>query len=148
MVGYWRNPEMTRERMRDGWISTRDMGRFDENGYLYIVDRKDDMVITGGFNVWPAEVEGVLYEHPAVREVAVFGVPDEKWGEAVIAAVGLKSKASVAEGELRDFVGDRLARYKIPKKVWLIDHEIPKSAADKPLRRRAAEQYLAEQGQA
>ena len=87
MVGYWKNPALTASRVRDGWVFTGDMGYLDSAGYLYLVDRKDDMIITGGFNVWPTEIEAILYEHPDVKEVAVFGVQSMQWGEQVTAVV-------------------------------------------------------------
>jgi acyl-CoA synthetase (AMP-forming)/AMP-acid ligase II len=145
MTGYWGDPELTKERMRDGWVYTRDMGSFDEDGYLTIVDRKDDMIITGGFNVWPAEIEGEIYRHPKVREAAVFGVEDRKWGEAVVAAVYARPGEQLGEQELRDYLADKIAKHKIPKTVWLRDEPLPTSAADKLLRRRTKDEYLATQ---
>ncbi len=138
MRGYWNAPELTAETIRDGWLYTRDMGRMDEDGYLYLVDRKSDMIISGGFNVYPAEVENALMEHPAVFEVAVVGVPDVKWGEAVKAVV--VTKADTNEEELVAHCSERLARFKAPRSVDFVD-ALPKSAVGKTLRRVIREQY-------
>ena len=142
MVGYFRNPELTAKRIVDGWVRTGDMGFFDAEGYLYIVDRKDDVVITGGFNVWPTDVEDVLARHPAVGEAAVFGVHDAKWGEVVTAAVALKAGKSVTEMELVAFLAERIAKYKVPKRIWITDNALPKSAVGKILRRRVREEWM------
>jgi acyl-CoA synthetase (AMP-forming)/AMP-acid ligase II len=130
--------------MIDGWVHHGDMGRFDGDGYLYIVDRKDDLVITGGFNVWPTEVEAVIGTHAAVAEVAVFGVADEKWGEALNAAVVLKLGATADEEMLRDHVRKQLAGYKIPKRIFIVDEPLPKSGVGKILRRRARQRVTGE----
>jgi acyl-CoA synthetase (AMP-forming)/AMP-acid ligase II len=142
MVGYWKDPELTAERVVDGWVYTRDMGTFDEDGYLYIVDRKDDMIISGGFNIWPAEVEDVLYGHEAILEAAAFGVQDDKWGEVVVAAVCCRDEHAVSEDELQAYVRDHAARHKVPKRVWLRSSGIPKSPAGKPLRREVRDEFL------
>ena len=144
MDGYWRNEGLTAQRMRDGWVHTGDMGRFDEDGYLYIVDRKEDMIITGGFNVWPAEIEGAIYEHPSVREVAVFGVEHDRWGEAVAAAVVLQEGEDLEQAELLTFLRQRLAPYKVPKCVVFRSGPLPRSAVDKHLRRKAREEHADE----
>jgi len=117
MMGYWKNPELTQQTIRDGWYHSGDMGFIDEEGYLFLVDRKADMIVTGGENVYPKEVEDVLYEHPAVAMAAVVSAPDEKWGERVQAAVVLKKDEVVAEEDLVVFCKDRLAGYKCPKVV-------------------------------
>jgi acyl-CoA synthetase (AMP-forming)/AMP-acid ligase II len=140
MKGYWNAPELTRETIRDGWLHTRDMGRFDDDGYLYLVDRKSDMIITGGFNVYPTEVENVLYQHPAVYEAAVVSVPDPKWGEAIKAVVVLKAEATATSEELIEFCRGSLAAFKAPKSVEFRD-ELPKSAVGKILRRVIRESY-------
>ena len=142
MVGYWRNPELTAQRVRDGWVFTGDMGYLDEAGYLYLVDRKDDMIITGGFNVWPSEIEATLYEHPAIKEVAVFGVPSDRWGEQVTAVVVPYDGASVTSEDVLAFATERLTGYKVPKVVALWSTPIPKSAVGKALRRKTREAYL------
>ena len=110
------------------------MAQVDEDGYFFIVDRKKDMIIRGGYNVYPREVEEVLYEHPAVREVAVVGMPDDALGEEVGAAVALKKGESVSEDDLRAFAKERLAAYKYPRHLWIVD-ELPKGPTGKILRR-------------
>jgi len=134
MIGYWKAPELTQETIRDGWIHTRDMGYLDDQEYLFLVDRKSDMIITGGFNVYPREVEEVLYQHPAVLEAAVVGVPDATWGEAIKAFVVLRSGQAATEVELIDFCRGRLASYKKPKSVEFVE-TLPKSAVGKVVRR-------------
>lgn len=134
MLGYWKNKELTDDRLRDGWLHTGDMGYLDEEGYLFLVDRKADMIITGGENVYPTETEGVLYQHPAVLECAVTSAPDERWVEKVQAVVVLKPGGSVTEEELIQFCKGRLAGYKCPKKVFFWD-QLPKSAIGKILRK-------------
>jgi long-chain acyl-CoA synthetase len=134
MKGYWRRPEDTAAAMVGGWFRTGDLGRVDEDGYFSIVDRKKDMIIRGGFNVYPREIEEVLYEHPAVAEAAVIGVPDERLGEEVAAAVTLKPGHTATPEELRDLVKSQLAAYKYPRRVWLVD-ELPKGDTGKILKR-------------
>jgi long-chain acyl-CoA synthetase len=134
MRGYWRRPSATAEALRGGWFHTGDLARADEDGYYFIVDRKKDMIIRSGFNVYPREVEEILYEHPAVREAAVVGVPDEQLGEEVGAAVALKTGASVSPAELQDFVKQQLASFKYPRIVWIVD-ELPKGPTGKILKR-------------
>jgi len=134
MKGYWQRPDATEESVRDGWFHTGDMAKVDDDGYFFIVDRKKDMIIRGGFNVYPREIEEVLYEHPAVREAAVLGVPHETHGEEVAAAVALKDGADVTPEELREFVKGMVAAYKYPRKVWFVD-ELPKGPAGKILKR-------------
>jgi long-chain acyl-CoA synthetase len=134
MKGYWQRPEATAETIIDGWLYTGDMGRIDEDGYFFIVDRKKDMIIRGGYNVYPREVEEVLYEHPGVREAAVLGVPHDDYGEEVAAAVALTDGASVTADELREYVRERVAAYKYPRRVWLVD-ELPKGPTGKILKR-------------
>ena len=134
MKGYWNRPDATEESIKDGWFHTGDMARVDEDGYFFIVDRKKELIIRGGYNVYPREVEEVLYEHPAVQEVAVVGVPDEKMGEEVGAAVALKEGQEVSEDELRDYVKNEVAGYKYPRKIWFVD-ELPKGPTGKILKR-------------
>jgi long-chain acyl-CoA synthetase len=117
MSGYWRRPDATRAVLVDGWYATGDLGRCDAHGHLYIVGRKKDMVITGGENVYPIEVENVLAAHPAVAEVAVFGIPSERWGEEVRAAVVLRAGEAVTEHELIAFCRSRIGSYKVPKSI-------------------------------
>ncbi|MFJ1766879.1 long-chain fatty acid--CoA ligase [Amycolatopsis sp. NPDC088138] len=137
MKGYWRRPASTAEVLYDGWLSTGDLGRLDEDGFLYIVDRKKDLVIRGGFNVYPREIEDVLHEHPAVAEAVVVAVPHESLGEEVAAAVVLGPGRTASADELREFVKSRVAPYKYPRHVWLLD-ELPKGATGKILRREVA----------
>ncbi len=134
MTGYWGKPDDSAEAMRAGFLHTGDMGFLDEEGFVYIVDRKKDMIITGGVNVYPREIEEVLYRHPAVLEATVIGVPDPKWVEAVKALVVLKRGKQVTEAELVDFCGRHLAGYKKPKSVEFWD-ELPKSPAGKVLKK-------------
>jgi long-chain acyl-CoA synthetase len=135
MKGYWRREDATAEAIDDdGWFKTGDMARIDEDGYFFIVDRKKELVIRGGFNIYPREIEEVLYEHPAVREAAVIGVPHDQLGEEVAAAVALKTDAEASPQELRDFVKERVAAYKYPRLVWLVD-ELPKGPTGKILKR-------------
>lgn len=134
MRGYWNRPEATREAIDpEGWFHTGDIGYFDEEGFLFLCDRVKDMVITGGENVYPAEVEGVLCEHPAIAEVAVIGLPDEKWGEAVTAVARLHDGAELTLQDLRAFAGERLARYKLPLRLHLVP-ELPRNPAGKVLK--------------
>jgi long-chain acyl-CoA synthetase len=134
MKGYWRNAEATSDVMRDGWFHTGDMAQIDDDGYFFIVDRKKDMIIRGGYNVYPREIEEVLYEHPAVREVAVVGVPHDELGEEIGAAVALKDGADVGADELQAFVKEQVAAYKYPRRVWFVD-ELPKGPTGKILKR-------------
>ena len=134
MKGYWNRPEATAEAIKDGWFHTRDMARVDEDGFYFIVDRKKELIIRGGFNVYPREIEEVLYEHPAVREAAVVGIPHEVHGEEIGAAVALKSGAEASADEIREYVKARVAPYKYPRVVWFVD-ELPKGATGKILKR-------------
>jgi long-chain acyl-CoA synthetase len=134
MKGYWQRPEATAEAMRGGWFHSGDLARTDADGYFFIVDRKKDMIIRNGFNVYPREIEELLYEHPAVREVAVLGIPHDQLGEEVGAAVALKQGASATPDELRDFVRERMAAFKYPRQVWIVD-ELPKGPTGKILKR-------------
>ena len=135
MKGYWNKPEATAEVMMEGgWFRTGDMARVDEDGYYYIVDRKKDLIIRGGYNVYPREIEEVLHEHPAVAEVAVIGIPHPDLGEEVGAAVALKPGAVATPEELRAFARDKVAAYKYPRRVWLVD-ALPKGPTGKIMRR-------------
>jgi acyl-CoA synthetase (AMP-forming)/AMP-acid ligase II len=140
MMGYWNDPELTAHALRDGWVYTNDMATVDEDGYIYIVDRKFDMIISGGFNIYPSEVESVLFEHPAVFEAVVIGVPDEQWGESVKAVVVLREGAEATEEELIEHCKERIAGYKKPKSVEFAA-EIPKNPNGKILRRKVREKY-------
>jgi long-chain acyl-CoA synthetase len=134
MKGYWHRPEETAGAMRGGWFHTGDLARVDEDGYFYIVDRKKDLIIRGGYNVYPREVEEVFYEHPAVAEVAVIGVPHPALGEEVGAAVALKPGAAVTAEELREHVRALVAAYKYPRHVWIVE-DLPKGPSGKILKR-------------
>jgi long-chain acyl-CoA synthetase len=134
MKGYWQRPEATEEAMRGGWFHSGDMARTDEDGYFYIVDRKKDLIIRGGYNVYPREVEEVLYEHPKIREAAVLGVPHDEWGEEIGAAVVLHEGEQLSSEEVSAYVKDRIAAYKYPRLVWFLD-ELPKGPTGKILKR-------------
>ena len=134
MKGYWQRDEATAEAIKDGWFYSGDMGKIDDDGYFFIVDRKKELIIRGGYNVYPREIEEVLYEHPAVQEAAVIGVEDEKMGEEVGAAVVLKKGENVSESDLRSFVKDQVASYKYPRKIWFTD-DLPKGPTGKILKR-------------
>jgi long-chain acyl-CoA synthetase len=135
MKGYWNKPDATREAIDgDGWFHTGDMAKVDEDGYFFIVDRKKDMIIRGGYNVYPREIEEVLYEHPAVREAAVVGVPHDDLGEEVGAAVALKEGAEASAEDLQAFVKEQVAAYKYPRRIWFVD-ELPKGPTGKILKR-------------
>ena len=135
MKGYWGQPEATAAAITDGWFRTGDLARADKDGYFYIVNRKKDLIIRGGYNVYPREVEEVLYEHPAVAEAAVIGIPDDELGEEIGAAVALKPGATVTPAELRAFAREQMAPYKYPRHVWLVPG-LPKGPTGKILRRK------------
>lgn len=135
MKGYWKQPEATAEALRNGWMHTGDAGYMDEDGYIYLVDRTKDMIVTGGENVYSVEVEAALYEHPAVLEAAVIGIPDEQWGEAVHAVVHLKSKQTATDEELIHHCHKLIANYKCPKSISFSESELPKSGPGKILKR-------------
>ncbi len=138
MKGYWKKPEETANTLRDGWLYTGDVARMDEDGFFYIVQRKKDMIIVSGFNVYPNEVEDVIFMHPAVLEAVVIGMPDAYRGEAVKAFVVLKPGAAATDSDIVDFCRERLAKYKIPSEVVFVD-ALPKSAVGKVLRRELRE---------
>jgi len=140
MKGYWKNPEMTAETIKDGWLYTGDMGKFDEKGYIYIVDRRKDMIISGGENIFSREVEEVLYTHPSVLEAAVIGIPDEKWGESVKALIVLKKGKKATEEEIIEYCKRNLTSYKKPKSVEFMD-SLPKNPTGKILKRELREKY-------
>jgi len=141
MKGYWNRPDATAAAIDDqGWFHTGDIGYLDGDGFLYIADRVKDMVITGGENVYPAEVESALYEHPAIGEIAVIGLPDERWGEAVVAVAVVKPDHALTLDELRDFGGRSLARFKLPSRLELVD-VLPRNPAGKVLKFELRERY-------
>jgi len=134
MKGYWQHPDATEEAMRGGWFHSGDMARVDEEGYFYIVDRKKDLIIRGGYNVYPREVEEVLYEHPKIREAAVVGVPHDEWGEEIGAAVVLHEGEELSPEEVSSYVKERIAAYKYPRVVWFLA-DLPKGPTGKILKR-------------
>ena len=142
MKGYWNMPEETAEALRDGWLRTGDVARMDEDGYFYIVDRKKDMILASGYNVYPREIEEVLFEHEEVAEAVAIGIPDEYRGETVKAFVVRKKESSVTEEEILTFCKARLAPYKTPKTVEFRE-DLPKSAVGKLLRRVLADEEKA-----
>lgn len=144
MLGYWNRPEETAAVLKDGWLLTGDVGYMDENGYFYIVDRKKDMIIAGGFNIYPREVEEVLFEHPSIQEAAVIGVPDPYRGETVKAFIVFKDGKQASEEELEAHCRKKLAAYKIPRK-YEFRTELPKTMVGKVLRRQLQEEDKARQ---
>jgi len=144
MKGYWKRLEETRAVMRDGWFYTGDMGYLDHRGYLYICDRKRDMIITGGENVYPAEVENILSSHPAIEDVAVIGVPDAQWGESVKAVAVIKPGAFISADELIAYARSKIAGFKIPKSVDFVQ-VLPRNATGKVMRRLIKEPYWVDQ---
>jgi long-chain acyl-CoA synthetase len=134
MKGYWNRQKATAEAIKNGWFHSGDLARMDEDGFYFIVDRKKDLIIRGGFNVYPREIEEVLYEHPDVLEAAVIGVPHPVHGQEIAAAVALKPGCRVAPEELRDFVKERVAAYKYPRQLWLVD-ALPKGPTGKIVKR-------------
>ncbi len=139
MKGYWNRPEETEQTLKDGWLLTGDVGYMDDRGYFFVVDRKKDMIIAGGFNIYPREIEEVLYEHPAIQEVVAAGVPDAYRGETVKAYVVLKEGASLTEEELNVYARKYLAAYKVPR-IYEFRKELPKTAVGKILRRALVEE--------
>jgi len=139
-MGYWNVPEETAKTIKDGWLYTGDFGRFDDQGYLYIVDRKHDMIISGGKNIYPREIEELLYKHEAILEAAVIGVPDDHWGESVKAFVVLKPGMEASEEEIIAFCKENLASYKKPRSVETRE-ELPKSPTGKILKRVIRDDY-------
>jgi len=142
MAGYYNNEAATQEASTFGWHHTGDIGVIDEDGFVYIVDRKKDMIISGGFNVFPSEVEQVLWSHPAVQDCAVIGVPDDKWGEAVKAVVELKPGATASADELIGLAKEKLGGVKAPKSVDFIA-ALPRSPVGKVLKKTLREPYWA-----
>jgi len=140
MLGYWNLPEATARAIRDGWFHTGDAGYFDADGYLYIYDRVKDMIVSGGENIYPAEVESALFGHPAIADVAVIGVPDEQWGEAVKAIVVKKPGAAASEAEIVAFARARIAGYKVPRTVDFADN-LPRNPSGKILKRELRKPY-------
>ncbi len=141
MKGYWNRPEATAEAIdADGWFHSGDIGYLDDEGFMYVVDRLKDMVISGGENVYPAEVESALFQHPSIADVAIIGLPDERWGEAVTAVVVCAQGESLALEDLRDWGGERLARYKLPTRLHTIE-ELPRTSSGKVLKFELRDQF-------
>jgi acyl-CoA synthetase (AMP-forming)/AMP-acid ligase II len=140
MKGYWNQPEETAKAIREEWLHTGDAGYLDEDGFLYIYDRVKDMIVSGGENIYPAEVESALYGHPAIADVAVIGVPDEHWGEAVKAIAVLKPGQRADAADLIAYARERIAGYKLPKSIDFVD-ELPRTASGKILKHQLREGY-------
>jgi long-chain acyl-CoA synthetase len=145
MRGYYNNPEATAETLRNDWLHTGDLGYVDEDGYFFIVGRKKEMIIRGGENIYPKEIEEVVYRHPAVREAAVVGLPDKVWGEEAAAFIVLRDEAALTEEDLIDYCKEHLADYKCPRKVFFVD-DLPKTATGKIQKNKVVERFLAECG--
>jgi long-chain acyl-CoA synthetase len=141
MAGYWNKPEQTAAVLRDGWYRTGDVGRLDDQGYLFLLDRSKDMMISGGENVYCTEVEEAIYTHPAVLEATVFGIPSDEWGEAVHAVVVVREGAAVTEAELIAHCRGRIAGYKVPRSVEFSREPLPKSGPGKVLKRELRAPY-------
>jgi long-chain acyl-CoA synthetase len=142
--GYLNRPEATADSIREGWFNTGDIARIDDDGFVYIVDRAKDMVIRGGENIYCSEVEVAIYQHDAVAEAAVFGVPDERLGEEVAAAIVLREGASMNEAELRTYLAQKLAKFKVPSKIWFLDQPLPRNANGKFVKRDLRKQLIGE----
>lgn len=140
MRGYWNNEEATAATIRDGWLHTGDVGYLDSDGYLFLTDRVKDMIISGGSNIYPREIEEVLFKHPKIAEVSVIGVPDEKWGEAVMAVVVLREGEALSEAEVIDYTREHIASFKKPKQVAFVD-ALPKSGYGKVLKRELRQRF-------
>ncbi len=145
MKGYWKRPEATADAVKDGWFYTGDAGYFDEDGFLYIHDRVKDMIVSGGENVYPAEVENAIFSHPDVADVAVIGVPDERWGEAVKAVIVPKPGCSPTQSEVIAFTKEKIAGYKCPKSIDIHIEPLPRNPSGKVLRRQLRDPYWADQ---
>jgi long-chain acyl-CoA synthetase len=144
--GYLNKPEATAEAIQDGWFRTGDIARIDADGFVFIVDRAKDMVLRGGENVSCAEVEAAIYNHDAVAEAAVFGMPDERLGEEVAAAVVLRPGASLTQDDLKAYLGERIARHKVPARVWFLDEQLPRNASGKFVKRELRDKLLSAAG--
>ena len=145
MSGYWGKPDLTKEQIKDGWLHTGDLATTDEEGFIYIVDREKDMFISGGENVYPAEIEKVYLDNQKILNVAVVGVPDKKWGEVGVAFIVLKDGETMSEEEALQFGDGKLARYKIPKFVRFVK-SLPMTAAQKIMRNKLQKEYLETEG--
>ena len=142
MLGYYKRPDLTAEAIKDGWLYTGDLGYVDDDGFLFLVDRKKDLIISGGVNVYPRDIEEIVIQHPAVTDVAVFGAPDDRWGESPVAAVRLDPDIGVTAEEIRDWCNGRVdARFQKVREVVVLE-EFPLSVAGKTLRRVIRDDYL------
>ena len=140
--GYLNNPEATAEAFPEGWFRTGDLATLDEDGFISIVDRAKDMVLRGGENIYCAEVEAAIFDHPAVKEAAVFAIPHDRFGEVPGAAVVLKEGEQASEDDLQRFVRERIAAFKVPERFWLMDEELPRNANGKFLKRELKKRLL------
>jgi long-chain acyl-CoA synthetase len=140
--GYWNKPEATEESIVDGWLASGDLGRIDDEGFLYVEDRAKDMVLRAGENVYCAEVESAIYDHPDVYEAAVFGVPDERLGEEVACVVHRQAGSELSADDLSDFLADRLAPFKVPSRVVVSDTRLPRNASGKIVKRELRERFF------
>jgi long-chain acyl-CoA synthetase len=133
--GYWNKAEATAETIVDGWLRSGDIGRVDEDGFFYVEDRLKDMILRGGENVYCAEVEAAIYEHPSIHEAAVFGIPDERLGEEVAVAIHLVEGETLTPDELRTFLSKKIAAFMIPSRMVIVDNPLPRNPAGKFLKR-------------
>jgi long-chain acyl-CoA synthetase len=140
--GYWNKPEATAEAITDGWLHTEDVGYLDEEGYLYVCDRIKDMILRGGENIYCAEIESVLYDHPSVFEATVFGVPDKRLGEIPAAMIVPRENCTLTEKDVQDYVGTRLAKFKVPGHVWFSKEPLPRMASEKIFKRKIREEII------
>lgn len=140
MQGYWNNEKATSETLRDGWLHTGDLGRLDKHGYLYIVDRKKEVIISGGVNIYPREVEEVLNKHDFIKETCVIGIPDDKWGESIVAYVVPNGRGEIDKDELITLCQNHLASFKKPKEIHVVE-ALPKSSYGKILKRELVKQH-------
>jgi long-chain acyl-CoA synthetase len=140
--GYFGLDEATAAAFTDGWFHTGDLGRLDADGNLYVVDRIKDMIIRGGENIYAAEIEAALYEHPDVTDCAVIGVPHDRYGEEVGAVIRVRDGAALTEEDVKDHVAERLAAFKVPVRVWISEHELPRNASGKVLKRELRDKLL------
>jgi long-chain acyl-CoA synthetase len=141
--GYWNRPEATAETIVDGWLRSGDIGHLDAEGFVYISDRAKDMILRGGENIYCAEVEATIYEHPAVYEAAVYGIPDERLGEELACHVMVKPGQTLEVGELQQFVGSHLAKFKVPTRVSIVHESLPRNASGKILKRDLRDEVIA-----
>ncbi len=142
--GYYKRPDLTADAIQNGWLHTGDIGYLDEDGYLYLVDRKKEMIISGGVNVYPRDIEEIAVSHPAVAEAAVFGVPDDKWGETPVGAVVLSDNSKVSAKDLKEWINARVeAKFQRLSDLLILD-DFPRNVAGKTLKREIKESYLGE----